>query len=52
MYKISYVQDSSIKNVRGSDAALEVSQCFLWGQEVIILVFEVIELQVSSSIHP
>lgn len=39
-------------NIRGSDATFKISQSFLWGQKVVILVFEVIELQVTTSIHP
>lgn len=39
-------------NVRGSDATLKVPQSFLWGQEVVILVFEVVQLQIASSVHP
>lgn len=39
-------------NLRGSDATLKVSQRFLGGQEVVVLVFEVIQLQVATSVHP
>lgn len=39
-------------NIRGSDATFKISQSFLWGQKVVILVFEVIELQVTTSVHP
>lgn len=39
-------------NVRGSDATLKVSQGFLRGQEVVVLVFEVVQLQVATSVHP
>lgn len=39
-------------NVRGSHAALKVSQRLLRGQEVVVLVFEVIQLQVASPVQP
>lgn len=37
---------------RGAHAAFEVSEGFLWRQEVVVLVFEVIQLQVARSVHP
>ena len=37
---------------RGSQASLEVSQRLLGREEVVVLVLEVIELQVASSVHP
>lgn len=39
-------------NVRGSHAALKVSQRLLRGQEVVVLVFEVVQLQVASPVQP
>lgn len=43
-------QDSG--DSRGAHAPLEVSKGFLWGQEVVVLVLEVIQLQVACSVHP
>lgn len=40
------------RDLRGAHATLKVSQGFLWGEEVIVLVLEVIKLQISRSIHP
>ena len=37
---------------RCSQASLEVSQRLLGREEVVVLVLEVIELQVASSVHP
>lgn len=37
---------------RGTHATLKVSKGFLWGEEVIILVLEVIKLEIACSIHP
>lgn len=39
-------------DVRGSDATFKIPQRFLRGQKVVILVLEVIELQVTASVHP
>lgn len=38
-------------DLRGAHPALEVSEGFLRGQEVVVLVLEVIQLQVTCSIH-
>lgn len=37
---------------RGTQASLKVSKGFLWREEVIVLVLEVIQLQIPCSIHP
>lgn len=39
-------------DLRCSHAAFEVSEGFLRGEEVVILVLEVVKLQIASSIHP
>lgn len=39
-------------HVRGPHAALKVSQRLLRGQEVVVLVFEVVQFQVATSVHP
>ncbi len=46
------MQTQAHSDLRGSHATLEVSEGFLWGEEVIILVLEVIKLQIACSIHP
>lgn len=39
-------------DLRGAHATLKVSQGFLWGKKVVVLVLEVVKLQVACTIHP
>lgn len=50
----SHLPDNTIvkHDLRGTRATLKVSEGLLWGEEVVVLVLEVIQLQIACSIHP
>lgn len=50
-FSIYHLCESLHADLRGAHAALKLSEGLLWGKKVIVLVLEVVQLQITRSIH-